>query len=85
MSFRIYAAGVVAGSKPFVYSRNNLPDEGIFEAAAIASALRAVSGPRVTLGTRGNVALGAVEAVADYVCFPLRLAQSEKVFEEWQE
>lgn len=68
MSFRIYAAGVIAGSRPFVYTRNNQPDGDIFEAAAVISALRAVSGPSGTVGrTMENVARGAVEAAADYV------------------
>ena len=52
MSFRIHAAG----SNGFRYTRDNNPDEDIFEAAAVISALNA-SGPSVG---------GAVEGVADY-------------------
>ncbi len=53
MSFRIY----VSGSNGFRYERDDRPDEDVFEAASIISALNA-SGPSVG---------GAVEGVADYV------------------
>lgn len=53
MSFRIHAAG----SDGYRYTRDNNPDEDIFEAASVISALNA-SGPSVG---------GAVEGVADYV------------------
>ena len=52
MSFRIHAAG----SRGFRYTRDNQPDDDIFEAAAIISALNA-SGPSVG---------GVAEGVADY-------------------
>lgn len=52
MSFTIHAAG----SNGFRYDRSNCPDDDIFEAAAVISALNA-SGPS---------AGGAVEGVADY-------------------
>ncbi len=53
MSFRIHAAG----SNGFRYERDNCPDEDIFEAAAVISALNA-SGPSIG---------GAVEGAADYL------------------
>ncbi len=53
MSFRTHAAG----SSGFRYERDNCPDEDVFEAAAVISALNA-SGPSVG---------GAVEGAADYV------------------
>lgn len=52
MSFRIHAAG----SNGFRYERDNCPDEDMFDAAAVISALNA-SGPS---------AGGAVEGAADY-------------------
>lgn len=53
MSFRIY----VSGSNGFRYERDNCPDDDVFEAAAVISALNA-SGPS---------AGGAVEGAADYL------------------
>lgn len=53
MSFNIFAAGV----RGFQYTRENCPDDDIFEAASVMSALRA-GGPTLQ---------GAGEAVADYV------------------
>lgn len=53
MSFRIHAAG----SNGFRYERDNCPDDDVFEAAAVISALSA-SGPSVG---------GAVEGAADYL------------------
>lgn len=53
MSFRVFAAG----SDHFNFERDNNPDMDIFEAAAVASALRAVGSP---------TARGVAEGVADY-------------------
>ncbi|MBK7707425.1 MAG: hypothetical protein IPN69_17980 [Acidobacteria bacterium] len=53
MSFNIFAAG----SRGFQYTRENYPDDDVFEAASILSALR----------SGGPTALGVAEGVADYV------------------
>jgi hypothetical protein len=57
MAFRIFAAGVTSSRTTFNYERSRCPDDDVFSAADVASALRA-SGPGVR---------GAAEGVADYV------------------